>query len=250
MNDLMTIKEIADLQGVSEKTVRRWIAESELNPDAISADSRHEMSFSRARLDVLMSKRELQLPTYTLETSKRNDLKVDKQALGADKLVSVAEIAEKEGVSEKTVRYWMAEMVFEPEELRINPQGSRTPLYSWTKWELQLPIYREQKVIEKLSDSGKLKFMIGHIELEGTEEQVAAIRGYIDGLRLQLENKNEELKMITDSRDHYEEMALSNAREYNRILKYVPEHLKTKQQRDWENAPSASSLIAWMDRKR
>jgi hypothetical protein len=57
-------------------------------------------------------------------------------------------------------------------------------------------VYLQKRDAQGLkSEASKLKFMIGHIELEGTEEQRIAIRGYVDALHeqvAQLEIKNRE----------------------------------------------------------
>jgi hypothetical protein len=86
-------------------------------------------------------------------------------------------------VAERTIRRWIADADIEPEELRINPQGSKTPLYSQSKLDTYVQLMDTESM---KADATKLKFMIGHIELEGTIEQREGIRAFIDNLQKQL----------------------------------------------------------------
>jgi predicted transcriptional regulator len=96
-------------------------------------------------------------------------------------LMTVAEIAEAKGTSERTIRRMIAEVDIDPEELKINQQGGRpTPYYKLSILDAALSDFKDSKLIEQTSDKTKVKFLIGHVELEGTEEQKKAIRAWID----------------------------------------------------------------------
>jgi phenylalanyl-tRNA synthetase alpha subunit len=109
---------------------------------------------------------------------------------GIEKLYTIAELAAYKNVSMRTIRQLIANLDIDPDDYVANTQGSKTPLYTLSKLELQSSSLQDIEAVQKLSDAGKLKFMIGSIELEGTVEQKAKIRAYID-------SKDNEIKQLT-----------------------------------------------------
>jgi hypothetical protein len=102
-----------------------------------------------------------------------------------NELMTIQELAIAFNVSDRTVRTWIAEIGLEPSELKLNTYGKPTGYYN----RKSISDYKDSGLIEQLSEKSKLKFMVGHIELEGTEEQRTAIRHYVDQLQLQLQHK-------------------------------------------------------------
>jgi transposase len=102
-----------------------------------------------------------------------------------EELMTVQQLAEKYNVSTKTIRRWIADAEIEPAELVIPKAGGhRIPLYSRDQVDTSVHLIETK---ELKSDTSKLKFMIGHIELEGTEQQRQSIREYIDNMQAQVE---------------------------------------------------------------
>jgi hypothetical protein len=113
-----------------------------------------------------------------------------------EKLMTVQQLAEKYEVSARTIRRWIADAELDAVELRLPVTGGKPiPLYSGS----QMDAHVQSRDAQGLkSETSKLKFMIGHVELEGTEEQRIAIRGYIDGLHAQVE------QLTTQNREQLE----------------------------------------------
>jgi hypothetical protein len=70
-----------------------------------------------------------------------------------DELLSVSELSEKFNVSERTVWRLIADGCVEPEELRVNPQGSKTPYYSLQKCAIARGTLLKTSSMEKFNEA-------------------------------------------------------------------------------------------------
>jgi hypothetical protein len=146
-----------------------------------------------------------------------------------DELLDREEIQRRLGISKDTFYELRTFGEIEPAELKINTQGSKTPLYSLLSFLLQKETYTDKSHIEALSPKSKMKFLIGHVELEGTEEQRTAIRDMIDA-------KDARIKNLESECDSMMTIATENNREYERVLKRLPKSELTHEQRKWLSA--------------
>jgi transcriptional antiterminator len=122
--------------------------------------------------------------------------------------MTVQQLAEKYAVSTKTIRRWIADAELEPDELVIPKTGGhKVPLYSIDQVDANVHL---KEVGELKSDTSKLKFMIGHVELEGTNEQRKAIRDYVDAIQHQLDDVRYDLQ--------YEKYKLEQVKSNQRVI--------------------------------
>jgi transposase-like protein len=181
MNDLLTIQQLAEHYGVATSTIRRWIADCEIDVAMVSTDSTHTNYYELSRFTTAVSKR--------------------KRQEAISKLPSDLQQAVKTGLVVETLK--------------------------------QTPSGRQQLEAMMIG----LRYVYGDIDTEMLEAKIEAEPELVEVLAQipELKAENERLNDI----------ALSNAREYNKLLKYVPDQHKSKEQRDWDRATSSSSL-RWM----
>jgi hypothetical protein len=116
-----------------------------------------------------------------------------------DDLMTVAEIAEKKGVSTRWIRAQIADLELDPDGYKKNTGARDTPLYSLSVLEQESSKTQDSKLVSQLSEKSKMKFMIGHVELEGTPEQVQQVRMYIDDQRAQIEGLWADIKELNEA---------------------------------------------------
>jgi hypothetical protein len=120
-------------------------------------------------------------------------------------LMTVKDLANMQGVSERWIRMQIAELGIEPEvdnnmNYVVHKIGPGRPelFYDSDVFLQQIEKRSDLKVAKQLSDQGKLKFIIGHIELEGTAEERERIRLAID---------NEVAAEVKQIRDEYYDLS-------------------------------------------
>jgi DNA-binding transcriptional MerR regulator len=174
-------------------------------------------------------------------------------------MTTIKEIAELRGVTEHTVRRWIAECDLDPDGYKKNDRGSDSPLYSLEKLDAAMSGFRDKKLISQLSADTQRTVAYGFIERYGTPEEKAALRAYIDQQDRLLEYKDkvieeqlEDIKLISaslacaeDKINETENEVWEARNEYNKLLRLTPDKYKSKEQRDWDRATSSSSL-RWM----
>jgi uncharacterized protein YjcR len=104
-------------------------------------------------------------------------------------LMTVKQLAEKYAVSTKTIRRWIADA--ELEAVMVSTDSTHTNYYDQTRLDMHVQAGDAEGL---KSDTSKLKFMIGHVELEGTNEQRKAIRDYVDAIQHQLDDVRYDLQ--------------------------------------------------------
>jgi hypothetical protein len=176
--------------------------------------------------------------------------------MGKDDLMTVKEIAEAKSISERMVRYNLAETGLEPEMVDSSAHGKPKLFYSLDKYEAVTSHLSDQKLISQLSADTQRTVAYGFIERYGTQEERQALRDFIDKQDKLIEYKDklikeqqEDIKLIAASCAIAEDEMHAAKREYSKLLRYVPDKYKSKEQRDWESAIPTSQL-AWMFGKR
>jgi hypothetical protein len=139
-------------------------------------------------------------------------------------LMTVQELAVHYSMAERTIRRWIVDTDIEPEELRVNPKGSKTPLYSRSKLDIAMSNYTDLKHLSQLSEGSKETFVKGLIvqdmsreqlvemlqvqqkQLAITEQALLEEKAYSDGVWKQAHENNRRIlqQQIEDSSKQYE----------------------------------------------
>jgi hypothetical protein len=176
-----------------------------------------------------------------------------------DDLLPVQMIATVKGVSQRWVRQQIADFALEPVELReTDAHGSKQAYYSLKELEAAVSGKKDMDAVSQMSDAGKTKFLIGHIELEGTPEQQQAIRLYVDQVRAedralieaqtkQLVTMEKDLVRVQAENDRVwkerareQDMHGRNLKAYNMLLDRCPDSMLTEKEIEWKGRPSGS----------
>jgi hypothetical protein len=166
-----------------------------------------------------------------------------------ENLMTYEELASEYEVTVRAVKRWVADTNIEPVQVVQGTGGRPKVLFDKIQLDEALVALADLKHVEKLSDTGKIKFMIGHVELEGTSEQRDALRAYIDVLKLNLELKDDKIRMLDETiRD--KELRLGKqsiqlgqqSRQYEQLLRMVPAERLSQEERDWLAAPTVSEF--------
>lgn len=102
-------------------------------------------------------------------------------------LMTVQQIAENKGVTERTVRNWIASCEIDPEMLQEQERGGKpVPWYDLDRMESALSVRIDISLASKMSDTGKLKFMTGSAVVamiaDGDDEQFIDACAFLDTL--------------------------------------------------------------------
>lgn len=115
----MTVKELAEHNGVTERTVRNWLADGEVEPDMLEK-SAHGKPTALYNPDNVKSK----CGDLTLYISHYPELQAN-----LDDLMTIQQLTVEFGKTEKQIRRWIAEGAIEPVATVPNSHGRPTLYY-------------------------------------------------------------------------------------------------------------------------
>lgn len=152
--------------------------------------------------------------------------------------MTIKELALSKEVSERTIRRYIIACELDPEGYASNMQGIQTPLYDKLKFDTAMSNLSDSQHFSKLSDESKLKFTIGHIELEGTSDQRDALRAYLDNIHSQLLDERKYSERVWEiagenNKKLMKQVINDKAREYEGIFKEVRKLRKQLNLDEW-----------------
>lgn len=149
--ELLSTAEIAERFCVSERTIRNRFARLEIDPIAFKVNDQGKRTPLYAYNQEKLEKAFSNLGEWRLNMNEQEEM------------LSLQEIANRRGVSERTIRRQLAAMDIDPTEFKVNAQGSRTPLYPYSqvKYDKALSHLEDVSLASRMSDAGKLKWLTG-----------------------------------------------------------------------------------------
>jgi hypothetical protein len=162
-----------------------------------------------------------------------------------NELMTVQQIAEKKGVTTRIVHKWIADCELEPEEIKLpGLEGGRPAgLYSLGVIEKAISITKDISLASQMSETGKAKFVIGTIELEGSPEQVQAMRAKLDEYHNAIEFHKKEAERFLREKDEMGRIAVQNNRAYSGVLRRLPRKELSEEEREWLARPTATEFM-------
>jgi ribonucleotide monophosphatase NagD (HAD superfamily) len=275
-SDYEDVHELAERLDVNIRTVQRFIQASGIKADLVRKNMRGRDTYyynvqnvctlwqnksynvtneqdAKSKPDVVVSGFEDFEAVNKMSDIDEQDVEQFEQNAqqNAQNLMTIAELAQSENVSTKTLRNWLAECEIDPTGFKKNLTGSDSPIYDVQSVKLKFQAFKDFRLANKMSDQGKLKFMIGHVELEGTSQQRDALRNYVDELYGHIEHQDKKILYLEENnarlaqeRLDVEQIAVNNANAARDLMCYIPDDKLTQEQLDHKYAPTFDEILA------